>query len=493
LADADRQRTFRVTSGGVSLRADWDLGPATLTSISALRFWNTRPRNDNDGTSLDIIRENNADDRQKQATEELRLASNGSRAIDYVVGLYGLYQTIPTLSRMDYGPQAGEYYIAPGTNDLTPEQRRDTLNGMYTRQTYTANTLAAAPFVQATWHILSSLDLTAGLRDTWERKWGDYQQTRGNHLNDLSALDPAQSSLLNTYAGVVPRYELDKSWNNLSGTVTLAQKLAESALVFGTYSRGSKSGGINLANLPKDADGNTQKGLAILKPETVDHFEIGLKSQWWHRRFTANISLFRTQIRDYQSTVADRSGPVILNYLSNVGKVRSQGVEVELRATPIRGLNLYAAGTFNPTEYLSYKSAQCPWETRAPGQSPVCDLSGQQLPVAPKWAGSAGGDWTFSITEGLRFFLGADVSYRSSYTTTFNNSRYSRLDPVTLVNARLGLKDGDGHWEALIWSQNLLDSLYFLAKSIQDEQNGRQTGLLGDPRTFGGNFRYYFD
>lgn len=490
-AEADRQRTFRVVLGGVSLRADWDLGPNTLTSISSFRMWDTSPRNDGDGTPLDILRENNADDRQRQVTEELRVASNGTHVIDYVAGLYFLYQTIPTLSRMDYGSQAGEYSIAPDTSGLTAEQRRDTLNDAFTRATYTANTFSVAPFAQATWHIFSHLDFTPGLRYTYERKWGHYGQIRGRRT-DISELNDAQVMLYNTYTPAIPDYQLDKTWHNFSGLATLSAKLTQDALVFGTYSRGSKSGGLNLANLPKDANGQAQGALAILKPETVDHFELGLKSQWFGRRFTANVSLFHTEIRDYQNTIADRSGPVTINYLSNVGTVRSKGIEVELRAVPVKGLSLYAAATYNPTEYASYKSAQCPWEKRAPGQPVVCDLSGQQLPVAPKYSASAGGDFTTDITSGLRLFIGADFSHRSSYTTTTNNSRYSRIDPVSLVNARVGLKDANGHWEALIWSQNLLDSLYFLTKTL-DEQTGRLSGLLGDPRTFGATVRYYFD
>jgi hypothetical protein len=45
---------------------------------------------------------------------------------------------------------------------------------------------------------------------------------------------------------------------------------------------------------------------------------------------------------------------------------------------------------------------------------------------------------------------------------------------------------------ANLWSQNLSDQLYFLSKTV-NEQTGRLTGLLGDPRTFGDTFRYFFD
>lgn len=489
--DTDRQRFFRVALGGGTLRADLALGSHTLTSIAAGRAWNTGPRNDSDGTALDVQRESNDDDRQVQLSEELRLTSNGTKVIDHVVGLYLLYQHLPTLLRRDWGTQAGLFNIAPGTMGLTDEQRAATLNGQFSRANSVAVTLSAAIFAQATWHILDGTDLTGGVRYTLERKSGSYELRSGSRT-DISDFNEAQLAIRRNYINEIPRYELDKTWHNLGALATLSQKVGQDKLVFFSYSRGSKSGGLNFRDLPRDDDGNVQPNLLILKPETVDHFELGAKTQWFDRRFTANVSIFQTSIRDYQNTVVDQSRDRPISYLSNVGEVRSRGIELELRARPITGLNLYGAGAFNEAIYKSYETAQCPWEIRSPGSPQVCDLSGQQLPVAPKFSASAGGDYTLQLTSKLDAFVGADFSYRSSYTTTANNSRYSRVDGVALVNARLGVKDGAGRWQLYAWSQNLLDELYYLSKMV-NEQTGRLTGLLGDPRTFGGTFRYFFD
>ena len=490
--DTDRQRFFRVSLGGGTLRADLDLGSHTLTSIAAGRAWNTGPRNDGDSTALDVQRESNDDDRQVQFSEELRLTSNGTKVVDHVIGLYLLYQHLPTLLRRDWGTQAGIFNIAPDAMGLTPEQRAATLNGQYSRSNSVADTLSAAIFAQATWHIIDGTDLTGGIRYTLERKSGSYELRQGSRT-DISGLNEAQLGFRDTFLSAeVPRYELDKTWHNLGALATLSQKLAPDKLIFLTYSRGSKSGGLNFRDLPRDDDGNVQPELLILKPETVDHFELGAKTQWFDRRFTANVAIFQTSITDYQNTIVDNSRQRAISYLSNVGEVRSRGIELELRARPVTGLNLYASGAFNEAIYKSYENAQCPWEQRAPGQPQVCDLSGQQLPVAPKYSASAGGDYTLQLTSKLDAFVGADFSYRSSYTTAANNSRYSRVDGVALLNARLGVKDGEGKWQLYAWSQNLLDELYFLSKTV-NEQTGRLTGLLGDPRTFGGTFRYFFD
>jgi len=121
----------------------------------------------------------------------------------------------------------------------------------------------------------------------------------------------------------------------------------------------------------------------------------------------------------------------------------------------------------------------------------VCDLSGRTSALAPKYAASAGATYTLDLTDGLAGYLGADYSYRSSFYSSFDLSRYSRIPQTSLLNARIGLKDRNGRWDAQIWSTNLLDSLYWLSKTI-DTETGRITGQLGEPRMYGATFRYNF-
>jgi iron complex outermembrane receptor protein len=488
--DSDWLGPIRINQGGVSARIDWDLGASTLTSISAFRFWNWSPRNDSDSSALNIDLEGNAYDRQKQWSQEIRLASNGTHAIDYVVGLYYFRQRLPSHTLIEYGRDAGIYNIAPGTSGLTADQRSAALFGAYGDFISMARTDSYAAFGQATWHITHGLSLTGGLRYTYEQKSGNYEQVRGSRV-DISGLNAAQIALRNSFTPLVPYYELRKNWGSLSGLATLSQQITPDVLIYATYSRGAKSGGLNFANLPRDANGNPLLELAIVKPEKVDSFEIGLKSQWFNHRLTANLAVFLTRVRDYQSNIIDQSVTPARLYIANVGKVESKGIELDLRATPVGGLSLYASGTFNPAKYASYTNAQCPFELRAPGQPTVCDLSGQQLPAAPRYAASAGGEVTVPISRDVKAFAGADYSYRSSYFSTYNNSRYSLVDGAGLVNARIGVKQADGKWEASLWGRNLFNNLTYYSKSIQDI-GGRLIGSLGDPRTVGATVRHRF-
>ena len=487
--DSDWLGPIHMKQGGVSARVDWDLGPATLTSISAWRFWNWTPHNDTDFSALNIYTGNNQFDRQRQWSQEIRLASTGKRQIDYVLGLYAFHQSIRGWFVNSFGRDAGEWLIAPGTSGLTAEQRRAALEGAYTYAPSKPQTDSYAAFGQATWHATDAVSLTGGLRFTHERKHGFFEQTRGGG-SDISTLNAAQLAQRYAFTPVVPHYSLSRSWNSLSALLTVSGQLANDVLAYATYSRGAKSGGINLASLPLDANGAVRSDLAVVKPEKVDNFEVGLKTQWLDRHLTANVALFLVNVRNYQSTVYDQSIVPAKAYISNIGKVRSKGVEVDLQATPAHDLTLYARGTYNLAKYVSYKNAQCPFELRAPGQPALCDLSGAQLPGAPRWSASAGGEYSHPVGN-VEAYLGADYSYRSSYYSSYNDSRYSKINGFGLANARLGVRSENGKWDVSVWSRNVFNKLYYYYTSVNDI-GAAYTGSLGDPRTFGATLRSRF-
>jgi iron complex outermembrane receptor protein len=488
ITDSDWLGPIRMEQGGVQVNAEYDFGGATLTSVSAARFWEWTPRNDPDYSALNVSLEGNQYDRQRQFSQELRLASNGKKTIDWVVGVYAFHQRIPGWFINEYGRDAGEFLIAPGTAGLTPAQRRAALEGTFTYASSEPKTTSFAGFGQGVWHLTPAVDLTVGLRYTHERKYGFYEQVRGGG-SPLSTLTPAQVALRNSYTPIYARYELDRSWGDVSGVASLSGKLGEDALVYVTYARGQKSGGLNFATLPLSSTGQPLLDLAVVAPEKVDNYEVGLKSEWLDRRLTANLSAFLTDVSNYQSTIVDASVVPARAYIANVGDVRSYGIEGDLKARPIEGLSLYASGTWNPAEYRRYTNAQCPFEVRAPGQPTVCDLSGGRLPAAPRWALSAGGSYDAALSDTITGFVGADYAFRSSFYTSYNLSRFSLVEGFGLVNARIGVRAEDGKWEASLWSRNLLNKLYYYSNGIS-ENGAVFYGQPGDPRTLGLTLRH---
>src|SRR3546814_15699733 len=95
-----------------------------------------------------------------------------------------------------------------------------------------------------------------------------------------------------------------------------------------------KSGGINQNGVPNGADGNPLLAAATIKPESVQHYEAGAKAEFWDRRGTFNLSIFRTDIKNYQANVNNGQLGVLRGYLANAGKVRTQGVEADRSIRP---------------------------------------------------------------------------------------------------------------------------------------------------------------
>ncbi|RZM11303.1 MAG: TonB-dependent receptor, partial [Sphingomonas sp.] len=113
LTDVDSDLRAKQELGGLSLVANWDVGPATLTSVTAWRFWHWLPSNDRDFIGLPITTVSANPSQQSQFSQELRIASNGTRTIDYVLGAFYFYQTIDTQGLQVQGPAASAFLLNP--------------------------------------------------------------------------------------------------------------------------------------------------------------------------------------------------------------------------------------------------------------------------------------------------------------------------------------------------------------------------------------------
>ena len=96
VTDVDTPLRAEQTLGGTSLLANWDLGGATLTSVTAYRFWDWKPSSDRDFIGLPVTTVSANPSQQYQLSQEIRLGSNGTNRFDYVVGAFYFYQSIDT-------------------------------------------------------------------------------------------------------------------------------------------------------------------------------------------------------------------------------------------------------------------------------------------------------------------------------------------------------------------------------------------------------------
>jgi iron complex outermembrane receptor protein len=481
LVDVDGQQNYRMNQHGVSATADYDLDHATITSITAYRAWNWYPHNDGDNTSLDAGRDFHQSNNQKQVSQELRIASTGEHRVDYVGGVYYLYQQIKAEALNAYGAQAGQWY-AP-TSDQTAAGAA--LNNYTVLSHSEPVTNSYAAFAQTVWHVVPTVDLTTGLRYTYEKKTGWFDQTATGA--DLSSLTPAQLTVAQTLRaryGVANSFTARTSAGRLSGQATLSWKITPDVMTYATYSRGNKFGGLNLANITTTGP---YAANPVIAPETINSYEVGLKTSWLGGKIVANIDGFWTDDSNYQTTIVDvtRNNQ---SYFTNVGKVRSRGVEADLHANPAPWLSLYASGTYDDARYVSYANSPCPIEVT--GQT-ICDMSGRQLPGVSKWAGSLGGEAKGALGRNFgheaEVYSGADYSYRSANYTTANDSIYSLIPGYGLLNLRFGIRATDGRYDIQLWARNVTNKTYDLTLSA--DNFGAVRATLGDPRTYGVTLR----
>ena len=270
----------------------------------------------------------------------------------------------------------------------------------------------------------------------------------------------------------------------MSGQVTLAYQVSETANAYATYSTGFKSVGLNLSGLPSDAAGDPILTAATVAPEDVQHVEIGVKSRplpW----VTANVTAFQTGIEDYQAQVVNAQVGVLRGYLANAEKVRVRGVEFDGSADVGKDVSLYLSAVYSDGRYISFTDAPPPLEEV--GGPSFKDISGSMLPGLSKWAASLGGEYArpgHFLGRYGEFFWRIDASYRSAFSSSPSASRYLNVDGYGLLNTRFGFRADDG-WGVAVWGRNLANTEYFELLTAAPGSSGLYVGLPGDQRTFG--------
>ena len=114
------------------------------------------------------------------------------------------------------------------------------------------------------------------------------------------------------------------------------------------------------------------------------------------RGITANLTVFNTEINDFQTQVVNANVGVLRGYLANAEKVRVRGVELDVNARVNRHVTLYSSTAFNDGKYVSFKDAPPPLEET--GGPQVKDISGSDLAGISRWALSFGGEHLDPVT-----------------------------------------------------------------------------------------------
>ena len=485
VTDIDAALGVSTNEGGVSAIANWNLGAATLTSVSAWRFWNWDAANDRDYTGLPIQLVQHIPSRQDQYSQELRLASNGEGALSYVGGLYFFRQRVIGRPISIYGPLAAYYLVGPTTGAAATPVPGNLLDGFGSdgRTDFQSNSYAA--FGEVNWRPLRGLTITGGLRYTYEKKKGSYDTfTFGGLQTANAALNSAKLSILRgqDYAARV-------NGGALTGRANLAYQFTPDVFGYAGFARGAKSGGINMSGLPLDNANQPALNTAVVRPEQNTNYEIGLKTRLFGRRLTLNVDAYYTRVTDFQANVTDTGAAAALRtYLANIPKVTVKGIEADANVQVSKRFSLNASAAYADGKYNSYPNGPCPIE-RIGSATTVCDLSGIALPSLPKWSVTYGGDYALPIDP-----LGGSIALHldgRSQTKQFGDptgSAYTVIGGYTLVNGSVGFRSRRG-WEIAVFTRNLFDRNYIQNVTIQAGNTGLILATPSDPRTVGVTFR----
>jgi iron complex outermembrane recepter protein len=485
LSDIDAGLGVDTNEGGVSGIAEWNLGKATLTSVSAWRFWNWDAANDRDYTGIPIQLTQHIPSRQDQFSQELRFASNGHSAFEYVAGLYYFHQKIVGHPINIYGP-AATYWLLPASVTRTSAL----LNGYQSDGKTDFRSSSYAAFGEVTWRPLPRLAITGGIRYTHEIKDGAYDvRTFGGQVTvPGSALYNDQQTILRTQS-----YTAHIDDGSASGRANISYDLTDHVMAYASYARGQKSGGINMSGLPVyptgvqgHASGDPILETRIVRPEHNTTIEGGFKTRMFGNALTFNIDGFYVEVTDFQANVVDNAAVIALRgYLANIPKVTVKGVEFDASARIGSHFILRASGAYSDGKYADYPRGPCPIELTGAGTA-QCNLTGKGLPVLPKWSGSIGGEYTQSVSTG-ELFIRADASAKSKIFGDATDSAYTVIDGYTLVNASIGYRTP--YWELALFARNLFATNYLQNVTVQAGNSGLIVGTPNDPRMLGVTLR----
>ena len=357
--------------------------------------------------------------------------------------------------------------VIPGINEiwLTSEQRVDR---------------DKAIFAQVSWDITSQLSLTGGIR----------HYTYNNSLQGFYGFSQAYDNLLGSSTGAAtcfapattpyaPCQNLD---NDVSGSgnvprVNLTYRITPEVMVYATFSRGFRPGGVNRTSQP---------GIGPYQPDYLTNYEVGWKSQWLGNTIRWNGALFQEDWKNFQFSFL---GPNSLNIIANGGNARIRGLENELEWAVTRGLNLSANFTWlDPilttnycgTQGVTSCADQQTSEYYIPGgvwNGPLAP-KGTNLPVTPKFKGNLTARYSFAAVGDWLPFAQISAVYQTQVAPTLRGD-WTQIEGMVPAYGLFDLAGGltKGGFSLQLYVTNLADRRAELSRFTE-------TTPTVDPQTY---------
>ena len=426
--DLDLEGETELDNFGASIRINWELDNFTVTSITSYEDSERFASEDADaspGFSVHTA----FDDDNEQFAQELRLTSNNESALSWIVG--GFYSKEESNIHNLY-----DLPIAPVFIDQVFNQESESLAG----------------FVHLEWAFADNWNLTLGGRYTTEDR--EMDQTT----------DP-----------FVPFVADEIDFDNVSGKIGLDYQFNENLLLFTSFSTGFKSGGYNGSLI------FAPESLAPFDAETLQSIEVGFKSELFENRVRLNVTGFYYEYDDQQVFTFRSAGGLPVQVLDNAASSEIYGLEAELLATPIDGLDIRLGLGLLDAEMQEFESDF--------GE----DLSGNKLVLAPdvSFNGLIRYEWPLGGDYG-RMAIQTDFNYQDDIFFDTRNGPLLSEEGYWLVNSRLSYMTQDERWEIAAWVKNLADEEY-KTEAFDFSDFGYNLLFFGRPRTYGVEISYSYN
>lgn len=346
-----------------------------------------------------------------------------------------------------------------------------------------SNSTSKAAYIQGSVDLSDSWSMTLGLRYTQDEKQAYVRN--GLIFDTVYPESGWVPGYVRPEGDLVPLV-LDDSedWSKLTPRVGVEYQYSDDIMFFASYAQGFKSGTFN----PR-----AESAEPAADPETVDSFELGMKSEWG-RNLRANLTLFSLDHKDrqYISVLPGDTAADLNQRLGNIGSSEARGAELEMTWVATDALNFDLAVGYIDAEF-----------------SEVFDtdpVTGETFDKSDRFTIANTPDLTFNL--GFTYRLYADIGefvfngnyyYRGDYVL-FEEDSLLTQDAYGLLNLGITWYSNDGSWYAGLYGKNLTDEEYliggyqFVTPDPSDPTDvskytpglgGDNTliGYYGDPRT----------
>ena len=293
-------------------------------------------------------------------------------------------------------------------------------------------------FAHGVFHLTERFSLTAGLRYTKESK--SYTFDRVNV--------PSGTDFFPGGAFTSP----ESRFNRFDYKLGVDYKVTDDVMVYGQFSTGFKGGGIN----PRPF---TPAAAVPFGPETLEAYEIGIKSDLFDRLVRLNLAAYHSDYANLQLSANgfDNNGaPSIV--IANAGNARINGIEAEMDIRPAPGFQINLSGS-----YTDFKIKDLGAAAGVSG-GPTLD---SVAPGVPEWKFSAGAQYEFDLAGAGSLTPRVDVYYQSKVFNEWTNNPLAMQQGYTIANGRLTYNAPDDEWYAALSVTNMFDKFYYVNKFIQ--------------------------